>query len=337
MAVKQHKPPVQETPKAPTSDAPQTSRVRLLTVDERGEGQRLDNYVLRECPGVPKTRLYRAMRKGEIRVNKGRVRPDLRLNLGDIVRLPPLTITHRAPAAAPAGWQARLAAAIVYEDDGLLALNKPSGIAVHGGSGLQFGLIETLRVMRPDAKFLELVHRLDRETSGLILIAKKPATLRALHALLRGARGIDKRYLALSLGRWPRQQRQVDAPLKRYERASGERIVRVAQDGKASSTGFQIQTVYPGCSLIEARPHTGRTHQIRVHAAHAGHCILGDPKYSSDEAKTLALELGLKRLFLHASTLSFSLGEQRYELHAELDPELKLILERAAKQLVVKD
>ncbi|WP_439100869.1 RluA family pseudouridine synthase [Congregibacter sp.] len=308
------------------------SAVRFLTVDERGEGQRLDNYVLRECPAVPKTRLYRAMRKGEIRVNKGRVKPDRRLALGDVVRLPPLSAPEpREPGTAPPGWQERLAARVVFEDEHILAVNKPSGIAVHGGSGLQFGLIETLRSMRPKAKFLELVHRLDRETSGLVLVAKKPAALRALHDLLRQKGKIDKRYLALAEGAWPRHLRMVDAPLKRFERKSGERQVKVAKDGKPSSTEFRIRQSFAAATLVEARPLTGRTHQIRVHALHGGHALLGDAKYQSEEGEALARKLGLRRLFLHAQSLSFLLNEQRYDLTASLDEELETILKNCAK------
>lgn len=287
---------------------------------------------MRECPAVPKTRLYRAMRKGEIRVNKGRVKPDTRVHLGDMVRLPPLFVPEpKAVGAAPPGWQERLAANIVFEDEQILVVNKPSGIAVHGGSGLQFGLIETLRAMRPKARFLELVHRLDRETSGLILIAKRPGSLRALHALLRSPGGIDKRYLALVAGRWPRHTRTVEAPLKRFERASGERMVRVSRDGKASLTEFRLRESYASCCLLEARPMTGRTHQIRVHATHSGHPILGDGKYFSEESEALAKDIHLKRLFLHAESLSFSLENQPYRLHAALDIELETALKKLTK------
>lgn len=306
--------------------------MRFLTVDERSDGQRIDNFVLRECPAIPKTRLYRAMRKGEIRVNKGRVKPDQRLALGDIVRLPPLTSPpSREPGAAPKGWQDRLAARVVFEDDHLLAMNKPSGIAVHGGSGLQFGLIETLRTMRPEARFLELVHRLDRETSGLVLIAKKPAALRGLHELLRREGKIDKRYLALAEGQWPRHLRLLEAPLQRFERKSGERQVKVAKEGKASSTEFRVRESFSDVTLVEARPLTGRTHQIRVHALHAGHSLLGDAKYQSSTAEGLARTLHLKRLFLHAESLSFVLNEQRYQLRAPLDDELENVLKRCTK------
>lgn len=301
-----------------------------MTVDERGEGQRLDNYVLRECPSIPKTRLYRAMRKGEIRVNKGRVKPDRRLSVGDSIRLPPLSSIEKAPpATAPPGWQARIARAVVHEDDQLLVINKPSGIAVHGGSGLQYGLIETLRTMRPELRFLELVHRLDRETSGLILIAKRPAALRSLHAMLRKQGEVNKQYLALCYGKWPSHQRLVEAPLARFERKSGERIVRVTRDGKPSSTAFSIRSHYAGCSLVEATPLTGRTHQIRVHAQYAGHAILGDAKYGDEPGESLARALTLKRLFLHAEKLAFTLDGRDYAIHAPLDDELQAVLTRA--------
>lgn len=301
--------------------------MRFLTVDDRGDGQRLDNYVLRECGSVPKTRLYRAMRKGEIRVNKGRAKPDTRLKTGDMIRLPPLTVRQgQSASAAPHDWQQRLAQSVIYEDDVILALNKPSGIAVHGGSGLQFGLIETLRAMRPEHKFLELVHRLDRETSGLILIAKRASALRALHDLLRRPGGIDKRYLALVAGRWPRHLRSVDAPLLKYERASGERHVRVARDGKPSLTEFSVQKAFADCTLVEARPKTGRTHQIRVHATHAGHPLLGDEKYFDNESLRLGKTLRMRRVFLHAAYLRFRLNDKNYELTAPMSAELDALL-----------
>lgn len=310
------------------------SEVQWLTVDERGDGQRLDNYVLRLFPTVPKTRLYRAMRKGEIRVNKGRVKPDKRLQAGDVVRLPPLEARETAPASvAPPGWQERIGDAIVYEDAQLLAINKPSGLAVHGGSGLNFGLIETLRAMRPQDRFLELVHRLDRETSGLILVARRPAALRELHALLRERSGVDKRYLALVAGRWPRSLQEVEAPLQKRERGSGERIVTVAQGGKPSRTEFRGVEHWPRASLVEARPITGRTHQIRVHAQHARHPIIGDDKYYDEESQSLASLLGVKRLFLHARALRFKLDARDYDLQAPLGAELETTLEKCSKLL----
>ncbi len=303
--------------------------MRLLTVDERGDGQRLDNFVLRECPGVPKTRLYKAIRKGEIRVNKGRCRPDQRLALGDIVRLPPLSVAEKRSAVAPQGWQERLANAVILEDEQILVINKPSGLAVHGGSGLSHGMIETLRAMRPDCRFLELVHRLDRETSGLIVVAKKPAALREMHALLRDKQGMDKRYQALVSGRWPRYLSRVEAPLERIERQSGERVVRVSKAGRPSLTEFSVLKTWSRCSLMEAAPITGRTHQIRVHAAHVDHPILGDAKYAGPQAEEIAQALGLRRLFLHAVQLRFRLQGRLYDLSAPLGSELETALEKA--------
>ena len=308
----------------------QRSAVRWVEVDERGAGQRVDNFVLRLCPGVPKTRLYRALRKGEIRVNKGRAKPQQRLFAGDQVRLPPLEAAAAAPpAVAPPGWQQRIEAAIVFEDEQLIAVAKPAGLAVHGGSGLSFGLIETLRAMFPAQRFLELVHRLDRETSGLILVAKRPAALRALHELLRRRGGIDKRYRALAFGRWPRALRQVEAPLEKLESRTAERRMRVATGGKPSLTEFRLLEAFRDCSLLEARPITGRTHQIRVHAQHAGHPLIGDDRYSDERADQLTAELQARRLFLHAQRLRFRLDGRDYDLEAPLDEELDALLLRA--------
>lgn len=270
------------------------------------------------------------MRKGEIRVNKGRVKPHQRLRRGDRLRLPPLQSAEAAPPAiAPHDWQQRLAQSIVHDDGLLLAVNKPSGIAVHGGSGLQFGLIETLRAMFPRERYLELVHRLDRETSGLVLVAKRPSALRELHARLRERGGIDKRYLALASGRWPAVLREVEAPLLKVETASGERRVRVAREGKPSLTAFRVERRLAGCTLVEARPVTGRTHQIRVHARHAGHPLLGDERYADEASTALASRLELRRLFLHAAGLSFVLDGRRYDLEAPLDNELRGVVTRA--------
>lgn len=296
--------------------------VRYCTVDDRSEGQRLDNFLLREVQGVPKTRLYRALRKGEIRVNKGRVRPDYRLHCGDVVRLPPF---HQpAPSErelVPHRWLDRLASCVVLSDERLLVIDKPSGLAVHGGSGLQFGLIECLRQMFPQDRHLELVHRLDRDTSGLILVARHPRFLRELHALLRGD-GVIKEYLALVEGSWPRHQSRVEAPLEKNVLRSGERMVRVAAGGKASVTEFSVLARFGGATLVRARPLTGRTHQIRVHARQAGHPVLGDAKYGDDSTQAVASQLGVTRLFLHAARLRFTLDGAEYNLEAPLEPAL---------------
>ena len=306
----------------------QGGHVQSRTIDADSAGQRLDNYLLRELKGVPRTRIYRACRKGEVRVNKGRVKPHYRIKDGDEVRIPPIRVPE--PSAAPTiprRWSDQLLKSVVYEDKGLLVINKPSGLAVHGGSGLSYGLIECLRQMRPDDKYLELVHRIDRDTSGCIMIAKRRPLLREIHRQLR-AGTVDKRYLALVPGHWPKQCRVVDAPLYKFKLPSGESLVRVAKEGKAAVTRFSIVERFGNATLIEAKPITGRTHQIRVHAQHAGFPLLGDDKYSNDEGHAFCKTIGLKRLFLHARSLSFSVPEQeRLEVQAGLDPNLEFILD----------
>lgn len=306
--------------------------VRFLEIDVDSSGQRLDNYLTRVLKGVPRTRLYRALRKGEVRVNKGRVRPDYRLVAGDRVRIPPLRQPEPGEKPTiPRYWSELLTRRLVYEDGDLLVLNKPSGLAVHGGSGLSFGLIECLRQMRPDDRYLELVHRLDRDTSGLILIARRPAVLRELHRQLR-EKHVDKRYCALVAGSWPKNQRVVEAPLQKNVLQSGERMVRVNQEGKRAVTEFSILERLQGATLVEARPITGRTHQIRVHAQHAGFPLCGDDKYSDERTASFAERLGIKRLFLHARSLSFSLpAVGRLDLEAELDSDLEMVLEKLRK------
>jgi len=306
--------------------------VRFLEIDVDSSGQRLDNYLTRVLKGVPRTRLYRALRKGEVRVNKGRVRPDYRLVAGDIVRIPPLHQPEPGERPTiPRYWSELLTRRLVYEDGDLLVLNKPSGLAVHGGSGLNFGLIECLRQMRPDDRYLELVHRLDRDTSGLILIARRPAVLRELHRQLR-EKHVDKRYLALVAGSWPKNQRIVEAPLQKNVLQSGERMVRVNQEGKRAVTEFSIVERLRGATLIEARPITGRTHQIRVHAQHAGFPLCGDEKYSDERTAGFTQRLGIKRLFLHAQSLSFSLpAVGRLELEVGLDNDLEMVLDKLRK------
>lgn len=308
------------------------SGVRFLIVDEDASGQRLDNYLVKHLKGVPKTRLYRALRKGEIRVNKGRVRADYRLVAGDSVRIPPLRqpLPSEQPKV-PRYWMEQIERSVVHEDGDLLVINKPSGLAVHGGSGLNYGLIECLRQMHPERRYLELVHRLDRDTSGLIMIACRPAVLRELHRQLREGE-VDKRYLALAGGQWPRNRRLVDAPLEKNVLRSGERMVRVSREGKPAVTEFAVLERFQDATLLEAKPITGRTHQIRVHALQAGHPLLGDEKYSPDQTAELARKLGVDRLFLHAARLSFSLpGSGRIELQADLDPSLENILKKLRK------
>lgn len=287
-------------------------QVQWLTIDADQAGQRLDNFLLARLKGVPKSKIYNIIRKGEVRINKGRTKPDYKLLAGDQVRVPPVRVAERpaAPQAAK-GLLNSLADRILFENDGLLVLDKPFGLAVHGGSGVSLGLIESLRQMRPDARYLELVHRLDRDTSGCIMIAKKRSYLRHLQAALRnkGQSGVRKVYQALVIGQWPADCRRVDAALLKSEVGNSERIVKVNANGKPSVTEFAVLQRYQACTLIEARPITGRTHQIRVHAQFAGHSLVGDEKYGDDEINKLMRQHGIKRLFLHASELSFYLPD----------------------------
>ncbi len=284
--------------------------MQMLEVSPEFAGQRIDNFLRNQLKGVPKTLIYRILRKGEVRVNKGRIKPEYKLQAGDLVRVPPLRLAERdEPAPLAQGLLERLEAAIVYEDKALIVLNKPAGIAVHGGSGLSYGVIEALRQLRPDAKELELVHRLDRDTSGLLMVAKKRSMLRHLHQELRGD-GVDKRYMALVRGRWETGKKQVNAPLLKNTLRSGERMVEVTDEGKEALTLFRVLRRFGDfATLVEARPVTGRTHQIRVHARHAGHAIAGDSKYGDEDFSREIRELGGKRLFLHAYGLKVPLPD----------------------------
>ncbi len=305
------------------------SRPQRIAIGSENEGQRIDNFLICKLKGVPKSRIYRILRKGEVRINKGRIRPDYRLKEGDIVRIPPIRIAATSPTGAPSPrLTERLTAAILYEDNNLLVINKPSGIAVHGGSGVSQGVIETLRAARPEARFLELVHRLDRDTSGCLLIAKKRSMLRTLHELLRTDE-VDKRYLALVKGKWKGGKQRVEIPLRKNVLASGERMVRVNTDGKPATTLFKPLLRYPQATLVEATLLTGRTHQIRVHAAHIGHPIAGDEKYGSPTFNRQMRTMGLTRLFLHARALHFELEKEKksMEFQAPLPEELKSVLE----------
>lgn len=311
------------------------AQVMILSIDADQAGQRLDNFLIARLKGVPKSKIYNVIRKGEVRVNKGRIKPEYKLMEGDSVRVPPIrTAEAGTEAKASNQMMGLLAKSILFEDEGLLVVNKPPGLAVHGGSGVTLGLIETLRQMRPDARHLELVHRLDRDTSGCIMVAKKRSYLRHLQAALRdksaGAGGIAKVYQALVVGEWPKRVHQVSAPLLKTEVAGGERVVRVHPDGKPSLTEFRVLQRFEGCSLIEARPITGRTHQIRVHAQYAGCALVGDEKYGNDEVNSKMRDLGIKRLFLHASSLSFYLPESDELTHvdAPLPPDLALPLSK---------
>ncbi|MDD7805744.1 MAG: 23S rRNA pseudouridine(955/2504/2580) synthase RluC [Endozoicomonas sp. (ex Botrylloides leachii)] len=307
------------------------SAVRLITISAKDAGQRLDNYLFRVLKGVPKTRIYRIIRKGEVRVNKKRARALYRLQEEDCIRIPPIRLSEQeGKSRVPLTVSSRLLDAIVYEDDALIIINKSSGIAVHGGSGISYGVIEALRQLRGEDKNLELVHRLDRETSGCLMIAKKRSMLRYIHEQLQKREGVDKIYHALVQGRWPSTRLLVKAPLQKNTLRSGERMVQVHVDGKPAKTAYQVLERLRGATLIKASPLTGRTHQIRVHCLHAGHAIIGDHKYGSDIVNQQFKREGVKRLFLHAASLRLTLPSGKV---IKVDAPLPDDLQAALKQL----
>ncbi|MDM0123115.1 RluA family pseudouridine synthase [Variovorax sp. J2L1-78] len=319
---------------------PGASEVRFMTVDEESAGQRLDNFLFRQLKGVPKTHVYRIIRSGEVRINKGRVQADTRIATGDVLRLPPVRVAARSEEGATPPAPAR-EFPLLHEDDALIAIDKPAGVAVHGGSGVSFGVIEQLRTARPQAKFLELVHRLDRETSGILLVAKKRSALTALQDQFR-ERETGKTYLALVEGVWPANKKVLDTPLAKYLLPDGERRVRVvAKDHPDAMQAVTLVRVLaavtlPGdatpMSLLAVTIKTGRTHQIRVHLASAGHPIAGDDKYGAFERNRALQKCGLKRMFLHAWRLQFNhpaTGE-RTALQADLPPELATLMPPSA-------
>ncbi len=321
------------TAQDPTKPAGDKPSVRMITVPADRAGQRLDNFLLGQLKGAPRSLVYKLVRSGQVRVNGGRAKAERKLEAGDEVRIPPVRLTEEGDKAGPPeAFMRRLEQAIVFEDARLLALNKPTGVASHGGSGISFGAIETLRALRP-GQTLELVHRLDRDTSGLLIVAKKRSALSELQALLRedhGA-GIRKRYLTLLAGRMPDGVMTVDAPLHVGLRQGGERHVQVNAIGKESISHFRVLERKGGHSYCEVRIETGRTHQIRVHAQHLGHPVAGDDKYGDPAVnKRLREQIGLKRLFLHAASLEFALddGKSPYVLSAPLADELVEALDR---------
>ncbi|MDF2483620.1 MAG: pseudouridine synthase, RluA family [Stenotrophomonas indicatrix] len=321
------------TAQDPTKPAGDKPSVRMITVPADRAGQRLDNFLLGQLKGAPRSLVYKLVRSGQVRVNGGRAKAERKLEAGDEVRIPPVRLSEEGDKAGPPeAFMRRLEQAIVFEDARLLALNKPTGVASHGGSGISFGAIETLRALRP-GQTLELVHRLDRDTSGLLIVAKKRSALSELQALLRedhGA-GIRKRYLTLLAGRMPDGVMTVDAPLHVGLRQGGERHVQVNAIGKESISHFRVLERKGGHSYCEVRIETGRTHQIRVHAQHLGHPVAGDDKYGDPAVnKRLREQIGLKRLFLHAASLEFALddGKSPYVLNAPLADELVEALDR---------
>jgi 23S rRNA pseudouridine955/2504/2580 synthase len=308
------------------------AKARRMRAGEAGAGQRLDNFLLRELSGVPRSRVYRLLRKGEVRVNGRRKPPDYRLAADDEVRLPPVRdsgATGAPPRRVPDSLIGTVRAAVVHEDDRVLVLDKPAGLAVHGGSGLAFGVIEALRSLRPDEP-LELAHRLDRETSGCLLVAKSRSALRELHALLREG-AVEKRYAALVVGRWRLGRKTIDAPVLTNARQGGERVVRVHGAGKIAISEFSPREHFRSvATLLDVAIQTGRTHQIRVHASFAGHPVAGDEKYGDRDANARFRQLGLGRMFLHAAAISFEWPARGGQFHVEtpLAAELATVLER---------
>lgn len=305
------------------------SHARYLEIGADDEGQRIDNFLMRVLKGLPRSRVYRSLRKGEVRVNRGRIRPDYRLQRGDRVRVPPVRLSSREPSQPSPKQVEAITHRVIFEDEVLLVIDKPSGIAVHGGSGVSVGVIEALRQARGSGQHLELVHRLDRDTSGVLVIAKRRSALRSLHAMLRDGE-VEKRYLALVAGDWQLGRQTVTEPLKTHHRRGGERWVVVHPEGKSAVTYFRPAESYKSATLMEVLLGTGRTHQIRVHAAHCGHPLAGDQKYGDRPFNKAMKILGLGRLFLHANAIGFThprTGEP-FHVSAPLSDDLRRVLDR---------
>ena len=312
----------------------EVTQVRKVSVDGELAGQRIDNYLRRELPGVPKGRLYRLLRRGEVRVNGGRIRAEYKLQEGDEIRLPPVRIRTEGDAPS-AGLASRIADRVIFEDKRLLVIDKPSGIAVHGGSGISHGVIELLRHARPDLRDLSLAHRLDRETSGCLVLAKRRSALRSLHALFRDG-VVEKNYLALAVGDWQLGDHLIDAPLLVQNRSNGERHVIVHPEGKQAKTRIRLSRTYGQYSLILCSPLTGRTHQIRVHAQHAGFPLAGDERYGDSLENKKAKSIGLPRMFLHAQSIAFpdSSGNEQH-FTAPLSDDLEEFLNKGLRDAVL--
>jgi 23S rRNA pseudouridine955/2504/2580 synthase len=314
-------------PQKPTSGGPGSPAVRHREIDAERAGQRLDNYLLGELKGVPRSHVYRLIRSGQVRVNSGRTNPSYRLQAGDKVRVPPVGVRAAAQPLATPDRLEWLAERIIYEDARLLVLDKPAGLAVHGGSGVSLGCIEALRLLRPESKDLELAHRLDRDTSGCLLLAKRRSALRVLHALLREGQ-VDKRYLTLVKGPWPEGTTEIDMPLV-TRRVGGEARVKVDESGKDARSAFRLLERFgKTASLLEVSIDTGRTHQIRVHAAHAGHPVAGDERYGDKDFDAYLKTFGLRRMFLHAHSVSFDWPEtgEPFSVSAPLPDDLKAVV-----------
>ncbi|MDG6778293.1 RluA family pseudouridine synthase [Thiomicrorhabdus sp. zzn3] len=317
-----------------SSQSSKTSKVQFVEVTSEDAGQRVDNFLMRFLRKAPKTLVYRIIRKGEVRVNKGRVQASSRLKSGDVVRIPPVSLPEKNEAMEseiPHAQLKRIEDSILYEDKDLMVVNKPSGVAVHGGTGVNWGVIEVLRILRPHARRLELVHRIDRDTSGCLLVAKKASVLKALQQQIRDHQ-FEKRYLALIKGRWPQHKHKVDLPLRKDRPKEGGWHVVVAKDGKSSVSYFSVKQHLQGCDLVAVKLETGRTHQIRVHALSQGCPLVGDDKYGDRDLNKRFRPLGLKRLALHAHILGFihPVTEERMRIEAPLWPDFEKIIERLA-------
>ncbi len=318
------------SPENTPAAAPVRGKVTYIEAAQGDVGQRIDNFLMRHLREVPRSLIYRILRSGEVRVNGGRAQPSYRLALNDRVRIPPVRTepVNPAPRAPSTSLQQLIAGAVLHEDRDLLVIDKPAGVAVHGGSGVSFGVIESLRAARPELHELELVHRLDRDTSGCLLLAKRRAALRELHALFR-EREMQKGYLTLVCGRWALGHKTIDLPLKTNIKQGGERMVRVHSEGQHAITTFKVSQHYAKlASLLEVVIGTGRTHQIRVHAAYAGHPVAGDEKYGDREGDAKLRAFGLSRMFLHAHTLEFTRNGTAFSVRSPLPPELQHVLER---------
>lgn len=300
------------------------TKVQFVDIDEDMAGQRIDNFLRNQLKNIPKSMIYRIVRKGEVRVNKKRIKAEYKLKAGDLVRIPPVTVEEKVEENVPStklNKVSELEHCIIYEDDHMLILNKPSGTAVHGGSGLKFGAIEALRALRPEARFLELVHRIDRDTSGILLVAKKRSALRHLQAQFR-EKTVQKYYFALVMGEWKNSCKVVNAPLLKNEVNS---IVRVNPNGKASETRFKVLEKFKDATLIQASPITGRTHQIRVHTQYTGHPIAWDDRYGDRRFDAYTGKVGLDRLFLHAANIKFIHpgSEEKMDISAPMEAKLE--------------
>jgi 23S rRNA pseudouridine955/2504/2580 synthase len=318
-----------------SANPPQT-QVRLVTVAPDEAGQRIDNFLARYLRGVPSSHVYRILRRGEVRVNSGRIRAQYKVKAGDRVRIPPVRVTPETAKTSPAKRLLAIEGHILFENTHLLVIDKPAGLAVHGGSGISHGIIEALRAVRPDAPYLELVHRLDRETSGCLIVAKRRSALRALHEQLRTG-AMNKRYLALLRGPWPGASRSVTAALRKNQLQGGERVVRVDEAGKEALTRFHPLTNHGSATLVNVELKTGRTHQIRVHAAHIGHPLAGDVKYGDADFNRHMKRFGLRRLFLHAYRIEFGdpPGDRMVTVTSPLCQDLQRVLDSLDHDAVI--